>query len=197
MAIGMTKYLLSLVLLLGLSTSAMAQARRGLWFGIDYDLGYVLSSKAAAERQGLIANSNGAGNFALTLGYNISPQWSVGAGLSTLGLNNPEYLGLLGVHLEGQARLIRPLPRLVFGARLGSTFFDSTNNAFSFDANLFGHVSVGWELRRLLGPLGIVPSVGLRYVDFSYVRDGGFNPTQERSRSGRFVGFVSLSLVLN
>lgn len=188
--------MLSLLLMLGLATSGTAQVHKGSWFGIDYDRGVVLSGRTSAVDRGLISNDV-ASNLGLTLGYNFSPRWSIGAGLSAIVLPTPDHLGLLGVHLTGQVRPMRSRPRFVLETRLGSTIFASTSSASGFDANPFGHISIGWELRRLIGPIGIVPSIGVRYVDLSRINYGSLDLAEGRSQSEYFIAFASLSLVFN
>lgn len=200
----MLKRILTTLLIIGFGITLNAQDKKEyghLTFAIDLGLGSSLFNlPKELSRPG---DSKGGANTGISLLYHIpSIRSQVGLGFSGIGHGYPDGYKVDGIHLDYKYHLSKKLRPLVLHTRLGYSFNKPSNigdiwygdyTHYTAD-KYYTTIALGWEFSRLLGPLGISPSVGVSYSSFSY--KVGNAPTLTGSSSQAML-FGRLTILIN
>lgn len=197
--------ILALIFLL-LSTPLSAQwwvkPRSGFWLGLDLEAGATLLSQDKSIKK----DNHLSTGFGLTLGYHFRsiPSLSLGLGINNWEFANPDELSYLGVHLLAAYSPISTLEALRLRTRISISHLSNDGGGYKdrtyLHTNFLGDISVGWELRHLVGQFGIQPSIGVSLLTYRYEHPSNTtwsNLPQGSGRGTQLMPFVRLSLFLN
>lgn len=198
------KRLFTLVAVVMFSSSMlMAQEekpyRRGLSFMFDVEVGQGLIAQDAR----LSKYESDGGGVAMTLSQHmLRERLSVGLGINLRGYGRPQDYAYRAAFLSLRYRPLKRLRRMAVEGRLGMPIADlhSSLNVAKYHTLTDASISVGWEFPRLLGSVGLYPSVGISYCSYRYQtkkdEDARYRDNP-KARGNQMTAFVRVGVTLN
>lgn len=169
--------------------------RKGFWGSFEIEKSY-----AGIERNSALKLSEAPfDKFVVTsmaLGFHINPRWSGAIGLQIAPHSlNPEKLPFNRIHFDVLHRPSQSWRSFALQWRLvlPITHIEAQEHSTRFYLSM----GAGFDLRRLIGNVGVFPSVGIGYCDYQFMKPANAQPTDPALQRSFFFGYLRLAVTIN